>query len=152
MQLGKTLLLSAVMLFTISVFGQDIEPRLEQRFGKSKIMEIYNYQYSYYHFLTYEIDYGYEILSKKDISKDMKKSALDISAVKLGTNGAQFDVALLESKKQDFLAFEVNRELDQDVVYKLEDGRYLVVLSKKNIAKKYKEIFGEGKRTKPSKK
>ena len=59
---------------------------------------------------------------------------------------------LLESKKQDFLSFDVNRQLDRDVVYKLEDGRYLVVFSKKKIAQLYKEKFGEGKRLKPSKK
>lgn len=133
-------------------YTQDVEPRLEQRMGQSKIMEIYNYRYSYYHFLTFEIDNGYQILSKKEISKDLKKDSKNIADVKSGTNGDQFDITLLESKKQDFLSFDVNRQLDRDVVYKLEDGRYLVVFSKKKIAQLYKEKFGEGKRLKPSKK
>lgn len=152
MQFRKTLLLSAVMMLSLSVFGQEVEPRLEQRLGKSKIMEIYNYRYSYYHFLTYELDHGFQVLSKKEISKDLKKSANDISVIKTGTNGNQFDILLLESKKQDFLAFDVNRKLDEDVVFKLDDGRYLVIFSKKKIARMYKDIHGEGKRTKPSKK
>jgi hypothetical protein len=152
MKVIKTLILLAVLSISSFSSAQDLEPRLLNRMGSNEIEKIYLYRYDYYHFLMFELDNGYTIKTKKELSKDQVKKAKSIDEVNSLTGGQPLTMDAVKMEIFDFLSYSFEREMDDDVIYKLEKDSYVIVYSKQNLAAMYKSKFGTQKRTTPVKK
>jgi hypothetical protein len=152
MNVIKTLTLLALLAISTVSIGQDVESRLVDRIGEDKIEKIYSFRYDYYHFLVYEIDAGYVLKSKAELSKDQRSAAKSVEGVVSTKDNTPFTQELINNEKFDFLTFSFERDMKNDLIYKLSNDQYMIIYSKQNIAKMYKATFGSEKRKAPAKK
>jgi len=112
-----------------------IDVRLKYNFGE-RITNIHENQKTYYDFLVWELNYGFEIV---EINKFENTQFLKIDDIET-KSGQKFNSNLLENKKQfNFLAFNFVRQKNEPVFYDLEDGRAIKFTSLTDVWVEYRK-------------
>lgn len=120
----KKILLFALLAFVGVSYGQtnvNIDQRLITNHGEN-IYRIYEKQSSYYDFLLWELDNGYEVV---ELSNVEKIKVLSIDGVQ-NSNGDVFTINILSYPNLfNFIDYNFVREKHQDVYYDLGEGKYI---------------------------
>jgi len=115
-----------------------IDQRLKTNHGES-INRIFEKQKSYYDFLVWELNKGYEIvdMTTLDLNVVDVRSVQNIS----NSNGETFKLELLEMPKVfNFIDFNFKREKQTEVYYDLENGTVIMFYSLRSVWNNYKEL------------
>jgi hypothetical protein len=128
----KKLLLFAILIFTGIANGQSkvsIDQRLIKNQGDN-IYQIHEKQKSYYDFLLWEIDNGYEIVELEDTEK---VKIISVDGV-VNSNGDVFTLNTLSYPNLfNFIDYSFIREKNQDVYYDLGNGKFIKFTSLTDI-------------------
>lgn len=139
MKMKKVALMLFLVFSATALYAQKLDQDLLNRFGESELTKIYNGRYEYYHYLMFEKTNGFEKIDKKALSKEQKKSAQEL------------DITLAQLQAGEVYFFtQVNQELAKENYYRLSDGNYIIVFSKREMSKKYYAKYGHVKPSKPN--
>lgn len=152
MNIRKTITLLALLAISTVSFSQKLESRLIDRMGEKNIEKIHSFRYDYYHFLIYELNAGYELKSKTELTKEQRIAAENIDGIKSIKENTPLSEDIVKNDGFDFLSYTFQRDMNNDKVYKLSNDSYILIYSKQNISAMYKAKYGTQKRTTPSKK
>jgi len=133
----KSTLFITILLFCTVSYGQDIniDSRLKDNLG-DRIESIYHKQNSYYNFLKWELDYGYQII---DLKPGESHTLLSISEI-VSNNNVKFSSSDLENKNNfNFFKYNFIRQKNESVYYDLGNGKILKFTSLTAVWDEYKK-------------
>jgi hypothetical protein len=106
--LKKLIILTGFLISTTFSFSQEIDSRILKNKGK-EAEKMYEYNKNSYNYLLFELDHSYEIVSKKNLSKEQRNAIkkdipfTDSEKLTIGTsnfNFYDFGIKLSKSERQ----------------------------------------------------
>jgi len=135
----KKTFLILTLVITNLIFSQsktDFDPRIVENKGE-QVTHIYQNQQDYYQFLLFELDNGYQVVSKNTLAKEQRKELKSIKGIQ-SKSGEKFTVNQLENPATfNFMKYNFIREKDNHTYYDLNNGNVLVIFSQMHIKREF---------------
>ncbi len=122
--LSVMLLLSTATFTTIS--AQDIDPRVRLNYGE-KGLSAYKYNTFSYNYMVFELDNGYKVVQKSDLSKDEKKLIQNTLA------WTPEQISSLGTTEFNFVAMGLKLQSAEKQYFKIDEDRVLMLLPIREI-------------------
>lgn len=119
------LLLISTAMYS-AVYAQDIDPRVRQNYGERGI-SAYEYNKYSYNYMVFELDNGYKVVQKSDLSKEEKK------LVQHSLMWTPEQITSLGTQQFNFVAMGLKLQSAAKQYYSIDDTRVLVLLPIREI-------------------
>lgn len=115
------------VLFTLSlstsVFSQEIDERLVKNKGELA-QSAFKYNLNAYNYLVFELDYGYQVVAKKGLSKEERKL---IQTLPVSSNVSE-QLAFIGTNKFNYCTLGVSLKSKEKQYFQLPNNQILVLL------------------------
>jgi len=122
--------LSVLLLFSSAIYttvsAQGIDPRVRQNYGE-KGLSAYKYNTFSYNYMVFELDNGYQVVQKSDLSKDEKKQILNT------LTWTPEQIASLGTQEFNFVAMGLKLQSATKQYFTIDENRVLVLLPIREI-------------------
>ncbi len=116
-----------VVLFTLvlstSIFSQEIDERLVKNKGE-QAQSAFKYNTNAYNYLLFELDFGYQVVSKKELTKDERKLVQTLPDL----TGITEQLAVIGTDKFNYCTLGVSLKSKEKQYFQLPNNEILILL------------------------
>jgi hypothetical protein len=116
-----------MVLFTLtlstSVFSQEIDERLVKNKGE-QAQSAFKYNTNAYNYMLFELDFGYQVVSKKELTKDERKLVQTLPDL----TGITEQIAVIGTDKFNYSTLGVSLKSKEKQYFQLPNNKILILL------------------------